>query len=402
MILLLLLSCLSLNAQDSIKVELPWSYEIKGKQIINGNDSEIINGFGRKVQDNPLSHFAIYGAFKITPEYKNKYSADIGLYFEQRNHSAGNNTLDHIVLYPRITLRLIDTLQIGDLSLKFKSVAGDMWDEDYNDILRFYNIDFHGFYSKFGLKKFWIALYKIADLSYNIGLGLPEVEKFELSYRSRKTQVALHLIRNTLDDEPRFDYNYGLYADHRIGKAGLLRFQIENRSNSRIGKGLGLAADYLFNVVNDKVRIRYQYYDDQYNQEYFTFEKVDYSTNFLNYTGSQLYPLKNYYRPVNQWALFTSFQGGRIHNFELSYSVTKGLYKRLYFKGDYEMNILHSSFSNKWLLFPAYDTGVGIDFGDIMAIEITATNKHMDLSAVYQGHSLSELPFMSITLSMGN
>jgi len=62
----------------------------------------------------------------ISPSYKNKYSADIGVFFEQRNHSAGNNTLDHLVFYPRITLRLINTLHISNASLNIEAVAGDI------------------------------------------------------------------------------------------------------------------------------------------------------------------------------------------------------------------------------------------------------------------------------------
>jgi hypothetical protein len=389
-------------AQDSIKIDLPFSYEIKGKQIFNGNDSEIVNSFGQTVQDNPLRHFAIYGAMKISPNFKKKYSADIGIYFEQRNHSAGNNTLNHLVFYPRITLRLIDTLSLSNIDLKFKAVAGDMWDEDYNDILRFYNIDFHGFYSKVGYKKLWLAFYKISDLSYNIGLGLPEVDKLELSYQSTKTKIALHLTRNTLGIAPRFDYNYGIYSDYRIGKNGIFKLQIENRTNSRIGTGISLGAEYELKFTDNEFEIRYQYYDDQYNQEYFSFEKVDYNTNFLNYTGTQVYPLKNYFRPINQWALFTSFQGSNIHNFQVRYSGKKHIYKSLYFKAECELNILRSSFSNKWWLFPAYDTGIEIDLANFISMDITTTNKHMNLSTVYQGHSLSKLPFMSITLSMKN
>lgn len=344
----------------------------------------------------------MYGSFKVTPNYKNKYSADVGIFFEQRNHSAGNNTLDHLILYPRITFRVKDTLTISNLNIKFDAVAGDMWDEDYNDILRFYNIDFHGFYSKIGFKNIWFSLYRISDLSYNIGLGLPEVDKFEVLYQSKKSKIAIHITRNTLDGLTRFDYNYGLYFNQYIGRNGQLKFQVENRTNSRIGDGIVLGAEYEVNFGISEFGIRYQYYDSQYNEEYLKFDKVDYNTNFLNYTGTQLYPLKNYFRPFNQWAFFTTFQGSNIHNLQVHYTIRKHLYKNLFLKGQYEVNLLRSSFSDKFWLFPAYETGVEINLANFISFDLSLTNKHMNLETVYQGHSLSELPYMSITLSMKN
>lgn len=391
-------NCLS---QDSINVKVPFEYVVKGKQIINSRNSKIINS-NQTVADNPLVHFAIYGGIILKPNYRKKYSVDIGIYFEERNHSAGNNTLDHLVFYPKLTFKITDTLQVFGKKLKIKAKAGDLWNEDFNDIVRFYNIDFNGLMSKVGYKKIWLSLYRIGDLSYNIGLGLNEVSKLELSYQNTRILTTIHFTRNSIDITPKNDNNYGLYLKAKITNIINFKFQLDGRSNTRIGKGVALGAQVVMKYEKQKFKIGYQHYSKDYNEGYFQSDKVDYNTNFLNFTGTQLYPLKNYFRPINQWALFTSFQGSHIHNLEIQYSIKNDLYKKLYYIANVDINLLHNSASNQLLLFPAYEIGFGLNFGELISLELSSTNKHMNLNRVYQGHSLSELPFMSVTLSMNN
>lgn len=397
-ILIANIHCLS---QDSIKIKIPLQYEVKGKQIINGIDTKIINS-SQTVANNPLTHFAIYGGLKLKPNYRNKYTLDIGVYFEERNHSAGNNTLDHLVFFPKISFQIIDTIQLSDQEIKVYAKAGDLWDEDFTDLLRFHNIDFHGLISKIGYKNLWFSVYRIGDLSYNIGLGLNEVDKLQLSYEIPKLTSAISFTKNSLDLAPNIDYNFGLFVKMDLTETVHLKLQLEGRANSRIGRGLAIGTEYVFNSTIHKLKFRYQYYSKAYNQDYFSFEKVDYNTSFFNFTGTQLYPLKNYYRTINQWAFFTAFQNNNIHNFEIYYFSKNTIYKKLYYTSSIDVNLMHSSASNNFRLFPAYDIGFGLNFGNIISVELTATNKHMNLNKVYQGHSLSESPFMSITLLASN
>jgi len=398
--ILLVLVLTNVNAQDSITVKIPLEYEVKGKHILSDRQAQVVNGFGSTLADNPLRHFAVYGGITFKPNYKEKYVVDLGIFFEERNHSAGNNTLDHLVFYPRITFRAIDTFKILNHELNFFSTAGDLWDEDYNDILRIYNLDFHGMITKLGYKNIWLSLYRVSDLSYNVGLGLNELDKIELTYHRKFYTVALQFSRNSLDNNPFKDHNYGVYSKFIMDSKSSVQLQAEVRANDRIGNGLAIAAAYQAVIGIHKLKLRYQYYDSQYNEEYITFDKVDYNTNFLNYTGTQLYPLKNYFRPINQWAFLTAFQNSSIHNFEFNYLVKKGICKSVYMLGLLDINLLHSSFSDDWSLYPAYEFGLGVTAGDLISIEVSATNKHMNLNNAYQGHSLSERPYFSITLSV--
>ena len=397
---ILLIISTHIEAQDTIRLDIPIKFEVKGKQILSDRDAQIINGFGQAIADNPLRHFAIYGGITFKPNYNKKYSIDLGIFFEERNHSAGNNTLDHLVFYPRITFHAIDTIQILNSKLKFVATAGDLWNEEFNDIIRVYNLDFHGMITKIGYKNIWLSLYRAGDLSYNVGLGLNELSKIEVAYQKKAYTIGLQYSRNSLDSEPVADSNFGVYNKLILNKESFLKLQVEARTNDRIGNSIALGTEYKTEIGIHKIKLRYQYYDDRFNENYFSFDKVDYNTNFLNFTGTQFYPLKNYYRPINQWAFFTAFQNSTIHNFELNYTVKKDIYKSLYFSGLMDVNLLHQSLLDQWLLFPAFDIGLGVTARNFISIEVSGTNKHMNLNTAYQGHSLSESPYFSITLSM--
>jgi len=386
-------------SQDSLNIQVPLSYEVKGRQILNGTDATLINKDLQKVSDNPLSHFAIYGGILLKPSVKDKYSVDLGIFFEERNHSAGNNTLAHLVFYPKITFNAIDTIRISQRELKFKAAAGDLWDEDYHDILRIYNLDFNGMYVKVGIDNIWLSLYRVADLSSNVGLGLTELDKLELSYQRNKILVGMQLSRNTLNFGPFLDYNLGLFSKYNFSSKSNVKIQFEQRSGSRIENAFAVGIAYSLTQKNQKLKMRYQFYSGAYNEGYFRPGQVSYNTSFFNFTGSQLYPLKNYYRPVNQWALYTSFAGRDLHNIEIVYELKKDIYRQVYFKGIGDFNMVLDGQSYDFDLFPAYEIGFGMSLGGLFSLELAATNKHMNLDTVYQGHYLSELPFLSITLS---
>lgn len=81
-----------------------------------------------------------------------------------------------------------------------------------------------------------------------------------------------------------------------------------------------------------------------------------------------------------------------LHNLEVQYSIQKDLYKSLYATAAADINLIHVSLVDDFLLFPAYEIGVGLNLGNLINAELTATNKHMNLNTVHQGHSLSESP----------
>ncbi len=395
--ILLFLPFSNIFAQDSLGLSIPIKYELRGKHILNSTNAEIVRT-NRIITDNPLKHFAIYGGISVNPNYKNKYSVELGLYAEERNHSGGNNTLSHIVFYPKITFGIIDTFSLFGLKLKTEHIGGDLWDEDFKDILRIYNLDFHGFISKFGYKDFWVSFYKISDLSYSVGLGLPEMEKISLELKKKKFFNSLSISRNTLDLFP-IDYNISNYFSYSFSNKSSIKGQFETRLSQDLETGYALGLQFNTSWRSQVLKMKYQYYSSSFNQGYANNTMIDYTTSFSDFTGTQLYPLKNFYRPINQWAFFTSLQGNNIHNIELSSKIEKPLGKSLNFVSDIDINIYHGSL-NGWIFNPAYSIGLGIDFGNLIDFEITATNKHMNLDSFYQGHYLSKDPYLSIEIKM--
>lgn len=393
--ILLLLPFSNLFAQDSLDFSIPIKYELRGKHVTNSHGAKTKRNL--EIPDNPIRHFAIYGGVSFKPSYKQKYAVELGLYAEERNHSGGS-TLNHIVFYPKLTFSIRDTFLIFDREFKTENIGGDLWDEDFKDILRIYNLDFHGFISRFGRNNVWFSFYKVADLSYNIGLGLPEMEKISLEYEKKNFFNSLSISINTLDFFPT-DYNLSNYFNYTFANKSSLTGQLETRLNKDLETGYAFGLQYDTKWRSQVLKIKYQYYSSSFNRGYTNGSQIDYSTSFSDFTGPQFYPLKNFYRPINQWALFTSLEGNNIHNVEFSSEFEKPMFGALNFIGDFDINLYHSSLGG-WSYNPAYSIGINFDFGNLIDFEITATNKHMNLDSFYQGHYLSEDPYVAIEVRM--
>ncbi len=400
--LLFCCSIISINAQDATDIDLGITYEMKGMHTLGvGYDkAKTINGNRPYVHNNPFMHFAIYGGLGVIPTYQDKYKVNLSLFFEERNHSGGSNVLKYWAIFPRITIDLVDTFHLFKQDLKTALIAGDLWNENFNDMLRIYNMDFHGYTARVGYKNFWLAVYGIGDLASNIGLGLHQMSKYGLEYNSDKIFNSLSFSINSIYQIPGPDRTISNYFSYKLSTNSSIEVQLDYRLNPNFTNGIAYGLGYQTQFKDHKVKARIRYYDKAYNAGHQFDQLIDYSNRAGGFTGDQLYPLKNYYRPINQWGLYTSYQGSNIYALEVCYDVRKTIYKKLKLISNFDINLLQVSKTDYFLVFPAYNTGLAYQFFDNFCFELTGTNKHMDLNNFYQGHTLSEQPFMAIAFKL--
>jgi hypothetical protein len=409
---ILIVACLLLLAnegfcQDSLKLDSEFNIELKGQHILSAiaqNPIECINCPFREVRDNPLHHFAIYTGINYKGTLAEKYSFEAGLYLEERSFSHGNNTLEKLVVFPKIKISALDSVKRKGGLFKYALAAGDFWDEDFNDILRIHNLDFQGIKTKFSWNEFSFGFYAIGDLSRNIGFSLHELYKFTFEYEKQRFDNIISLTINELyaapfgnHPEPR-DVNFANYFRFRFSENLIGISQIDIRSNELDKAAIAAGISIRYEKENLELTSGLRYYQAGFNRGYLSFQprfRIGES-----YIGPQLYPLKNYYRPINQWALFTGFVGSDILNWEFRLNRDKTLYKKLHFTSEIDFNLVYDISLNRFSYYPLYNIGMSYKFLNNFVVSVTGTNKHMNLDTYYQTSYASKLPLLSYNFKM--
>lgn len=347
-----------------------------------------------KVTDNPFVHMAIYSSMNLQYDYQNKYEFNFSLVAEERSASGGNNFLNNIVLFPKITLSVNDTFEILKKKFSVKGRFGDMWNEDWDDRLRIYNIDFQALDLSIKYKTVFFGYSRIADLSNNIGLSLHETAKIYFGRDWNKNHLVVSWeIDNVLT--PIFSNNnlssvYFINSQNKYDFFSQFSVRIKNDfiENNSIAALIGLSYKPNSNL---KLTSSLRYYAAEYNLYYKNPSEIKYR-DWPNspYVGLQLYPLKNFYRNMNQWALFTERQNVDIFNLELTIDYYKKIHKSIGLISKLDFNIMRAD--DQWIALPIYDVGLSLKPIDNIEFRITASNKHMNLDNFYQTFYLSKKP----------
>ena len=392
--------------QDSLLIETELSNECQGQHnlaaIAKGGIGGIkqLNYSNSTISDNPIFHFAIYNGTVLKTTLNKKYSIETGLFMEERSFSHGNNTLSNLIFFPKIKLGLIDTFKILKHNIHTSISAGDFWNEDFQDIIRFYNIDFQALEVNFGIKNWNFKTNVIGDLSRNIGFNLHEMYRFQLQHKFKKVTNSIALSINELFSSPsgyhpqERDFNLTFYSKYHINPKSNFEAQADFRINKpdNVSKAIGVKYSYHSNKWL-KLHSTIRYMDFEFNKGYANF-KPNYR-NGSKFVGEQLYPLKNYYRPMNQWAFLTSHQYRDIINFELNANIKYPIYKKITFFADIDYNFICEPQLKKTYHYPLYNTGLNINFTKNFILTFSATNKQMNLDNFYQTFYISKVPLFS-------
>ncbi len=384
----------SIGAQDSTQFRQDFDLETVAQHIPLSSGKISIND--RRVTDNPFNHMAVFASFNYKASYKESYFVDFRLISEQRGHSGGNNFVGNLVTFPKITLNVEDSIRLFDRKFKIAFKGGDFWDEDWNDNLRIYNIDFNALQLIIGYKDFNFEYSRIADLSFNIGLGLEEYEKLSIRYFNGKTDYAIALETNYRDFDPEVSYNLNGTFNYRLSEASKFVAQ----ANLRLDMDIPIAGylGYEYKKPSSRIGLYLRYYGDGWNDEYYNPSKIRYLGGFSSpYVGSQLYPLKNYYRPMNQWALFSSMQSSSVFNINLRLFKKMNLNDLFYIIFDSDTNLIRTEQSVE--VFPLYDLGLSLEPYESLSFYAGITNKHMKLDSHFQTFYASELPSVKFRIA---
>lgn len=392
--------------QDSLLVETEISNECQGQHnlaaIARGGTGGIkqLNNSNNIISDNPIFHFAVYNGTVLKTTLNKKYSIETGLFMEERSYSHGNNTLSNLVIFPKFKLSAIDTVQMANCKIITNIKAGDFWNEDFQDIIRFYNIDFQALEVDFGIKNWNFKTNVIGDLSRNIGLDLHEMYKFQLLHKYKKVTNSIALSINELYSLPngyhpqKRDLNLTFYSKNNINAKSNFEAQADFRINKpdHMSKAIGIKYSFQSNTWF-KFHSAIRYMDLAFNKGYANF-KPSYR-NGSKFVGEQIYPLKNYYRPMNQWAFLTAHQYRDLINFELNANVKYPVFKKITLFVDIDYNFIYEPQLKKMYHYPLYNAGLNINFIKNFILTFSATNKQMNLDSFYQTFYISKLPLFS-------
>lgn len=389
-------------AQDSLLIETSLSNELKGQHnllAITNRDIQDINFKGQTIPDNPMYHFAIYNGITLHTKINKKYHFETGIFMEERSFSGGSNTVKNWVLFPKITFTVRDTLNIGRQTIRFYGKGGDFWAEDMSDIIRFYNIDFQAVDARLGYKRFDFGLAVIGDLSRNIGLGLTELYKFYMQYNGAKiknvSSVSVNelIVRGALGHPEKYDYNIANYIRYDFDTFTSLETQIDFRINKTYSASKALAVKFSKKLnANFDIHAAVRYFDSEFNYGYATF-----GPRFRDggsYVGPQLYPLKNFHRSMNQWALMTKQQGADVLNVEICLKAKKNLTSKISLYSNLDLNLVYNFRARNDIYYPIYEAGLSYAFFKDFIYSIGITNKQMNLDTYFQTFYLSNKPMM--------
>lgn len=395
---LLLISFSSSLAQDplerdTIKVETSFDTKIAAKHVLSAlnSDTDCLNCPIGRLTDNPINHFAIFSLITFNLHLNDKYKFNLGLLSEERGFSFGNFTRRNLVVIPYIHISTLDTFNLRGIQIKHDLTAGDMWNEDIHDILRFNNIDYQGIYTRVGLGPIWLGFVTIADLSRSIGLEMGELHRLSLEYEKTGFKYLFGFNANTLSNDPEFHPEPTDISISNYLKKTVKKFDIEVQADVRFNKTLNtsFAGAIVVSGVFNKLKIKnsLRYYDADFNKGY--------KNDKLSYRGDNLYPIKNYHRDMSQWALFTDFQESALFNYELVADYKWALTRRINLATKLDGNLIYDITNEEILFFPAYDLMFHFHYLNGLKFEIGITNKHMEVNNHYQSSALSRLPFIT-------
>ncbi len=402
----LLFICLyPLHGQDSTKWNTNFQFELKGQHIFSNADrsffkDEFIQSVRRQnnpgydnyfgFTGNPFSHYATYAGVFFNSSYQKKYHIDLGAYLEQRSFSGGSNNVSNIFWFPKIVLSVEDTLAIFKIKFPITLKVGDFYQPALDDFIRIYNTDFQGFTAKIGFKNFWVRHLHIADLSQNIGLGLHEYFRTDFVYERKTWQAGFRIDQNWLFQFPEIDHNFGLFAQWKANNLLSLYAQWDYRHNQQFTtRNMAYGLKGSLRWKHFEIELTGRYYEANFNSGYYYPRYIDYRIPNNSYLGKQFYALKNYYRKVNQWALFTEYQGLNIGNIELTLKFDQRIYKKWSLKGIFDYNLLLSE--RLPVHYPALTLAISLDLTPDLSLQYLFTNKHMNLDVHYETFYISKL-----------
>jgi hypothetical protein len=433
LVLLFLFSLIdNILAQDTLKINnsLKLFFNVEFKQLYQNtpfSKTKLVDpivDISRPVDTNmfntPFMHNSLFFGLGTKILYKDKIGFNFKVYLEQRAWSYGVNNKGLNTVFSNFQFTVRDSLLLFKKRVKYNFIMGDIYDADeVNYGLRAYNIDIQGVDARIDLENYSASFLYSADMEVGIGLNINEYFRLLLEKKFNKSgnfTVGLttdymwytHYPNNSLIIDDR--YSYGFVIKLRLTK-NLKGFIIgdyfpnaptiieRNYSNG----ALLLKADYETKSLKSKLLIspRFRYYGINYRF-------LNYQNNFYNYTyryrndrspiypGGIMYPLKNYFRPVSQFAFYSEYQNVfDVFSLELYLDWDYTIHKKLHHRLNTEIISIHRM-TNKYGNYYTYLYYTSYLYYNIFKgfnAGIYISNKQMNRDVQYQTFYQMKYPF---------
>ncbi len=370
----------------------------------------------------PFMHNAIYFKLGVLLEYKNKYRLSFTPYFEQRGWSVGIINNDNNLLYNFFSIEVQDTIHIKQNDLTVDAKMGNYYEEEERFTgLRAYNIDMQGLYSSLSYKRNRMLFTYAGDLIENIGLLIDEYFYFHyLREVNGNSNTELGATFNIIRHRPRRFLDHQIYCSYGLTFHHIFSDNLEinliadyadrklpNPQEKYANLGGLLELNYKYNAKRIKLNLSagYRYfgynylknhYETFFRNDYFRYRSIIYGQDFPNDKGPMLYPLKNYFRPVSQFALYSEYQPeNNMTGIEFSACWEQQLSKKIGNKADLELLNIHKNIHNynNYYFYYYYTNFIYYEMFPGFKGGLYVTNKLMNLDVQYQTFYQSRHPF---------
>ncbi|MFW5761874.1 MAG: hypothetical protein ACOCXH_12935 [Cyclobacteriaceae bacterium] len=364
----------------------------------------------------PFQHSALYFKVGFDVSYKNKYRLYFNTFLEQRSWSAGVNNLDRYVVFPQFRFHLKDTITLWQHDLEWMFKLGNIYtDDELTSGLRAYNIDHFGYIAQLKYRKSKLSLFFSGDMAVSIGLFIGDY--YYLKYS--------RLMGNNLEFGASFGSaynfrwkpegskwypNYGLYMKKGMSNIQLLMMleyadknkNLKEEKYTALGGLFKISYKKMFNKSNIKAEAKIRHLGTKYLLAHYGGSTYLYRSDLSREgRGEYLYPLKNYFRPVSQFALYSEYRWRKVLSYELNISWKQRLFPKCYHDLKLEfLNINTDNYFNDdpntsftyyyYTYFLYYNIFPGFKAGFYL------TNKLMNVDVLYQTFYQSNKPFYGI------
>lgn len=430
----LLILCIStlVYAQDTIKVSNNFSVvpffgmdrltpnnnrEVRMPESISSIRSlQPITPFKGVYSNYPQWHFSMFGGIATETKLAEGYKLRFALIGEDRAGSYGVLKRNNMVVFPQVSVDLKDTMQWRQHKVAVRLLIGDMPNFRYRNGLAIYNVDAQGADVALTYRHLQLGFTSITDLSQHVGIGIGEVYGYQVGLTKMRFNEnytwsaggAIDLLLSGLEaTRPNLPHLY-VNVDHRDKKFGFygeLGYRFKPRTGpwgillpvSTVSEKIaGVFGFYTERLKSQKWRYRQRvelrYYGLVYNERRTSTGNKYTSTN--SFLGDYLYPLRNAYRPFDQWAVYTEYAGQNVAAFSW-YSQNKWrLSKKFQLMVNLETIGLLTTDDSPFLYY-FYESGLVFEPAQGVEALVYLSNKVMNSDVHYQTFYQSKRPLFS-------
>lgn len=376
----------------------------------------------------PFMHNSVFMKTGLNITYNNKYQIISSIFMEQRDWSRGLLAKNTTFVFMKTRIVLADSFALLRRKFNWYFDVGDLYSGDEMEFgLKAYNIDLQGINASLSVKNFrWTLLYA-ADMSQSEGLNIDEYVRTKVMWKHQNismkgklyTGISIDYMKNIIDRQKGIKadrFNLGYLVSEVFSENFRIDFIADYSLNSpEIVKGVWpntaifLEVNYhkktkLSNLIV-KPKIRFygiNYKSENYENSYFYYDYRYRRTYYPYSDGPFLYPLKNYFYPVSQYAFYTEYQNaGDILSLELEAMLDFTFYRKFHSQFSIEGFNIHRKVNNgkDYFSYLFYTYYLYASFEGGLQAGLYLSNKQYNQDVHYMTFYQMNYPFFGIHIS---